>query len=233
MSMDERADIAADRRRLAQRAALLDAASEMLMRGGPDAISLRKLAAKVGTSTMAVYTAFGGKEGLINALFDEAFDRLAEAQRAVPKAPEPLIWLQGLARAYRSFALENPSYYALMISVTMPVSESLRHEEPSCTTPPARGIAQQHGYQMLFDAVKACVAEGSLPSDVAPAIMADALWATVHGLCSLELAGFHTSAEGAEARFSLTCGAVLKALLTPKGLAKLEALAARPLKPEN
>src|SRR3569833_622612 len=47
---------AANPRRDAQRAALLDAASRMLMHGGPDAISLRKLAAEVGTSTMAVYT---------------------------------------------------------------------------------------------------------------------------------------------------------------------------------
>ena len=68
---------AADARRSAQREALLDAASEMLVHGGPDAISLRKLAARVGTSTMAVYTAFGGKDGLIAALFMEAFDRLA------------------------------------------------------------------------------------------------------------------------------------------------------------
>ena len=38
---------AADARRSAQREALLDAASEMLVHGGPDAISLRKLAAQV------------------------------------------------------------------------------------------------------------------------------------------------------------------------------------------
>ena len=119
----------AELRRNAQRAALLDAASEMLLRGGPDSISLRKLAAKVGTSTMAVYTAFGAKEGLITALFEEAFDRLADAQAAVPRNAEPLLWLADLGRAYHSFAQENPSYYALMISATMPVSEAARHAE--------------------------------------------------------------------------------------------------------
>ncbi len=74
------AESPADKRRLAQRDALLDAASEMLVHGGPDAISLRKLAARIGTSTMAVYTAFGGKDGLIAALFTEAFNRLAAAE---------------------------------------------------------------------------------------------------------------------------------------------------------
>ncbi len=221
MSLDDRIDTATDRRRTAQRAALLDAASEMLMRGGPDAISLRKLASNVGTSTMAVYTAFGGKEGLISALFEEAFNRLSEAQNSAPKEKEPLLWLQNLGRAYRRFALENPSYYALMISVTMPVSETVRHEHPDYSTPPARAISRHPSYQHLLDAIKACVAEGSLP-DMHPALVADAFWATVHGLCSLELAGFYGSEKDASASFSLTCSAVLKGLLTPAGLAKFE-----------
>lgn len=226
MSLDDTPDTStADQRRNAQRAALLDAASEMLMRGGPDAISLRKLAARVGTSTMAVYTAFGGKEGLITALFEEAFDRLADAQNAVTRSPEPLLWLEGLGRAYRQFALANPSYYALMISVTMPVSEALRHEELSITNPPARGISRYPSYQNLFDAVEACVADGSFAPDGDPMMIADAFWATVHGLCSLELAGFYPSAEIAQARFSFTCFAVMRGLLTEKGLAKLQALA--------
>ncbi|HEY4345909.1 MAG TPA: TetR/AcrR family transcriptional regulator [Parvibaculum sp.] len=225
MSLDESPDTSTvDKRRNAQRAALLDAASEMLMRGGPDAISLRKLAANVGTSTMAVYTAFGGKEGLITALFEEAFDRLAAAQNAVPKSPEPLLWLEGLGRAYRRFALDNPSYYALMISVTMPVSETIRHEERS-SNPPARGISRYASYQNLHDAVQACIDDGSFPSDVDTMMIADAFWATVHGLCSLELAGFYASAEAAQERFSFTCFSMMRGVLTEKGLAKLASLA--------
>lgn len=221
MSLDESPDAkTADQRRNAQRAALLDAASEMLMRGGPDSISLRKLAAKVGTSTMAVYTAFGGKDGLITALFNEAFDRLAAAQNAVPRSPEPLHWLEGLSHAYRRFALDNPSYYALMISVTMPVSEAMRHEAPGSDLP-ARGIAHHASYQRLFEAVQACQDDGSFSPNIDTMLIADAFWATVHGLCSLELAGFYASAEAAQARFDFTCPAVVRGLLTEKGLARL------------
>jgi AcrR family transcriptional regulator len=225
MSLDESPEsVTVDQRRNAQRAMLLDAASEMLVRGGPDAISLRKLAARVGTSTMAVYTAFGGKEGLVTALFEEAFDRLAAAQNAVPKSPEPLLWLEGLGRAYRRFALDNPSYYALMISVTMPVSEAMRHEERSFTQPPARGISRYASYQNLYDAVQACIDDGSFPADADATMIADAFWSTVHGLCSLELAGFYASADAAQARFNFTCLAVMRGLLTGKGQAKLRAL---------
>ena len=225
MSLDESPDAkTGDKRRNTQRAALLDAASEMLMRGGPDAISLRKLAAKVGTSTMAVYTAFGGKDGLITGLFNEAFDRLAAAQNAVPRSPEPLLWLEGLGRAYRRFALDNPSYYALMISVTMPVSEAMRHEVLASDLP-ARGISHHAAYRRLFEAVQACKDEGSFSADVDTMLIADAFWSTVHGLCSLELAGFYASAEAAQARFGFTCFAVMRGLLTEKGLARFASLA--------
>lgn len=218
----------ADQRRNAQRAALLDAASEMLMRGGPDAISLRKLARKVGTSTMAVYTAFGGKDGLITALFDEAFDRLGDAQQAVPRNADPLLWMGDLARAYRRFALDNPSYYALMISATMPVSEAMRHAEESGTALPARGISGHPSYQYLYEAVTACIAEGSFSDTIEPIMVADALWAVVHGLCSLELAGFHDSATDAKAHFAITTQAVIRGFLTDKARARYKAPSANP-----
>ncbi|HEX7775146.1 MAG TPA: WHG domain-containing protein [Parvibaculum sp.] len=223
-SLDDKADTSAANRRDAQRAALLDAASEMLMRGGPDAISLRKLAARVGTSTMSVYTAFGGKEGLIAALFEEAFDRLADAEMAVARPAEPLLWLAELGRAYRRFAIENPSYYALMISVTMPVVETLRHDQPADNETPARHIPSHPSFQILIDAIEACIAEGSFPSGIDALVIADALWATTHGHCSLELAGFYASAETAEARFASASTAILKGFLTSKGLEKLRSL---------
>ncbi len=223
-SLDHKAAGAATRRRDARRAALLDAASGMLMRGGPDAISLRKLAAKVGTSTMAVYTAFGGKEGLVTALFEEAFNRLADAEFAVARPDEPLLWLGALGQAYRRFAIENPSYYALMISVTMPVSEGLRHDQPADGGTPARNISRHPSFQILIDAIEACIAEGSFSADVDPLIIADALWSTTHGHCSLELAGFYASAATAEARFASASAAILKGFLTPKGLEKLHSL---------
>jgi AcrR family transcriptional regulator len=211
-----------DDRRTAQRAALLDAASEMLMRGGPDSISLRKLATKVGASTMAVYTAFGGKDGLIAALFNEAFERLSTTQAAVPKQDEPLLYLAELGRAYHEFALSNPSYYALMISATMPVPEQMRHAVESKGTPAARGISGHSSYAFLYEAVEACIKEGSFPQDIEPMMIADAFWAVVHGLCSLELAGFHATADDANARFAITTLALMRGFLTEKGHAKLD-----------
>ncbi|MDE1173542.1 MAG: TetR/AcrR family transcriptional regulator [Parvibaculaceae bacterium] len=210
-----------------QRKTLLDAASAMLARGGPDALSLRKLAASVGTSTMAIYTGFGGKEGLIQALLEEAFSRLARAQEAVPADPDPLLRLARLGEAYRRFALENPSYYALMISVTMPVPAELRHLEESEAAPAARGISGHDSYRHLYEAVEASIDQGYLAGGREPGMVANALWATVHGLTSLELAGYHATSEEAAEQFTFTSHAILKGLMTEKGLKHFAGLEAQ------
>ena len=50
------------------RGRLLERARTLLSSQGPAALSLRTLAADVGTSTTAVYALFGGKPGLLEAL---------------------------------------------------------------------------------------------------------------------------------------------------------------------
>lgn len=196
-----------------QRTELLDAASEMLAKGGPEALSVRKLATAVGTSTMTIYTAFDGKDGVIAALYEEAFSRMGDFQEAVPKGESPLEWLAGLGAAYRQFALKNPSYYALIMAETLPLSELQGREGE----PLARGIARQRSYRSLFDAVRACQKQGLLSSDHATEEITAVLWATVHGHVSLELAGFHESRDAADSRFLLLTRLVLVGLLTNKG----------------
>jgi AcrR family transcriptional regulator len=196
-----------------QRSDLLDAASEMLAKGGPEALSVRKLATAVGTSTMAIYTAYEGKDGVIAALYEEAFARMAEFQEAVPRPDSPLEWLAGLGAAYRAFALKHPSYYALIMSETLPISE---FQTPGAE-PLARGIARQRSYRSLFEAVEACQKDRLMPSTLTTEEITAVLWATVHGHVSLELAGFHENRDAADARFLLLTRSVLSGLLTPKG----------------
>ena len=204
----------------AQRQALLDAASEMLVHEGPGALSLRKLAKKAGASTMAVYTAFGGKDGLLEALFEEAFDRLAEMQADVPRDPDPMTWLGELGAAYRAFALSNPAYYALMISVTMPLTEHVPEEQEE--TPPARSISHHPAYSYLHQAVEACIEAGYFRDGLAAGDVADMLWAHVHGLCSLELAGYYASEKAAQARFDLSSETIMRGLISEQGRKHLE-----------
>ena len=201
-------------RKAAQRRALLDGASEILMQDGPAGLSLRKLAARVGVSTMAVYTAFGGKEGLMRALFEEAFERLAEAQARAPASRDPLISLANSAAAYRRFALANPAYYALMISITMPLDSQERHAKDD--VPAARSIAGQRAFSFLLDGIERAQKGGLLRTDVPTRQIADSFWAMVHGLCSLELAGYDASKAAADRRFAIATEAIMRGFLQPQ-----------------
>ena len=62
--------------RAQQRRILIQSAIELLLEEGPAAVSLRRVATNAGMSTQMVYTLFGGKAGLFQAIYEEAFDRL-------------------------------------------------------------------------------------------------------------------------------------------------------------
>lgn len=162
----------------ALRVRLLDTAGELLTWEGPDALSLRRLAAAAGTSTSAVYALFGGKPGILRWLFIEAFTRFAAHLDTVTPSDDPLADLLALGRAYRASALADPHLYAVMFGSPVPgfepTPEDYAHAEAT--------------FAPLLDTVRRAVAAGLL-RDADPYLIATALWANVHGLVSLELGG--------------------------------------------
>jgi len=96
-------------------ATLLQAAREILMTSGLPGLSLRRIAEAAGCTTMQVYSRFQGKDGLLQALFEEGFELLAAAQRAIPLSMPAEKRVQHLCRAYLQIAAEYPQHYALML----------------------------------------------------------------------------------------------------------------------
>lgn len=95
--------------------ALLQAARRIFTAEGLQALSMRRVADAAGCTTMQVYSRFGGKDGLIQALFDEGFEALEEAQRAVPLTLPPAERVRHLCRQYLKVAAERPHHYSLML----------------------------------------------------------------------------------------------------------------------
>src|SRR5439155_14458417 len=87
---------------------------------GPKALSLRKLAADAGTSTTAVYSLFGSKPDLVNALYAEGFRRFGTRLAAVPHTGDAAPALVRLGIAYRESALADPHPYAIMFTRSVP-----------------------------------------------------------------------------------------------------------------
>jgi len=98
------------------RRALVEAALELLLEGGTEALGMRELARRVGVSAAAPYRHFRDKQALIQAvaaagfaLFLEAIDK---AKADVPAEEQ----FGAMAEAYVQFALRYPRLYRLMFS---------------------------------------------------------------------------------------------------------------------
>lgn len=172
------------RGREALRRGLLDAAGRLLVEEGPGALSMRRISREVNCSTKVIYTLFGGKRELVEELRLEGFDRLRRSVEAVEHPGDPWAYVIALGWAYRENALANPNHYAVMFGRALPGLEP--------TEEGLRGSERTFGG--LVAAVEGCVEAGVVaPSD--PRAVASVLWATVHGVVSLELAG-HLEGEG-------------------------------------
>jgi AcrR family transcriptional regulator len=159
-------------------ARLVDEAARILVDQGPAGLSLRKLAAAVGVSTMPVYTLFGDKQGLLAAMHREGFRRLGAALDAVPRTGEPLSDVVALGLAYRQAALASPHLYGLMFG----------RVAPGFSPDPADREAADQTYRPLVDGVARCQAAGVFAGDD-PERIALHLWAVAHGMVSLEMNG--------------------------------------------
>jgi AcrR family transcriptional regulator len=158
---------------------LVDEAGRLLSNEGAAALSLRRLATATGTSTMAVYTLFGDKQGLLAAMYRAGFERLGAAMTsAVEGVDDPLAALAELGLAYRRAALANPHLYDLMFG--RPVAAF----DPD----PADRETADSTFRPLVDGVQRCMDSGAIVAGDAERV-ASYLWAVSHGMVSLELAG--------------------------------------------
>lgn len=97
------------------RRALLEAASRLLEREGPNALSLRAVAREAGVSPAAPYHHFKDKSELMLAISEEGFVQLFNfmQQSTDPDAP-PIERVAAIGVAYVEFAKAHPSIYRVM-----------------------------------------------------------------------------------------------------------------------
>lgn len=159
--------------------ALIRAAHQLLAEVGPDALTVRRIANEAGMSTMNVYSRFGGKDGVIDELYADGHRRLTATIEAVPMTDDVPGDLIRVAHAYRDFARDNPTYYGVMFR------SSITGFEPSQE-------ASELALKGLSSFVER-VARGQELGHIKTGNGFDALgiaawlWASCHGMVSLEL----------------------------------------------
>jgi AcrR family transcriptional regulator len=173
---------------------LLDAAVALLNDHGPDALQARKVASAAATSTMAVYTQFGGMRTLIAAVAEEGLRQFA-VSIAVPDTDDPVADMFICGRAYRKFAIERPHLYRLMFGSTSAHGiDAPGHNLLTMTVDAIR--SEYAAFGQLVHIVRRCIqldriTSGSADDEPAVITASAQLWCAIHGFVMLELAGYY------------------------------------------
>lgn len=137
---------------------IVAAARELLEAQGPDGLSMRRVAERVGIRAPSIYKHFPDKEALEAALISDGFVALAERFEAAGDG-DPLA---AFSATYRDFARGRPHLYRLMTGRPLP-------------------------RERLAAGVEARAAGAALRAAGGDADLARALWAFAHGMTILEL----------------------------------------------
>ncbi|GBG40740.1 TetR family transcriptional regulator [Mycobacterium montefiorense] len=173
---------------------MLHAAVGLLDEHGPDALQTRKVAGAAGTSTMSVYTHFGGMQALIAAVADEGLRQFDEAL-TVPPSDDPVADLFIVGGAYRRYAIERPHMYRLMFGSTS--AHGINAPAHNVLTLTLAEIEERYqSFAHVVRGVHRCmqagrITVGSAEDDAAVVATAAQFWALIHGFVMLELAGYY------------------------------------------
>jgi AcrR family transcriptional regulator len=188
--------------REALRSAVIETAGEILARDGAAGLTMRRLAAALGCTTTVLYTMFGGKQGLIDAMYREGFERLTARMRAIPSDAPPAERLRLSGLAYRENALASPQLYQLAFGGAAP------EHRPG----PEAAAAAEASLEPLIEIVQACIDAGIFRPEN-PRFIAQVLTAAAHGAVSLELSHYFWSHAEAEQRYSTLTAAAAQAFM--------------------
>ena len=191
---------------------ILDAARELFITEGYEGVSMRKLAEKIEYSPTAIYAYFADKEDLFHQLCQEDFGRLAQVFQSAAMPVEPIARIREIGRIYIEFGIRYPNHYKLMFMTPHPPG----HFDDSDQE--IKGNPESDAYAFLRLAVQQGIEAGLFQPEVADAdLISQTLWATAHGVISLQIAKCNDSAwvdwRPMAERTSVALDAILRGLL--------------------
>lgn len=152
---------------------ILDAAEHLLVELGSDeAVSVRAIAEAVGVTAPSIYRHFEDKDELLYQVCQRRFADFNAALAAVDGVEGPVETLRAMGEAYMRFALQHPEHYRVLMMTSR--KKDMERE----------GSQGALAFERLVSATQRCIDAGLCRfSD--PVKGAVAMWAGVHGMCSL------------------------------------------------
>lgn len=154
---------------------LLAAAKELFAQSGYEQTSTAAIARHAGTSESQLVRHFGGKRGLLNAIFDEGWRTLnGQIPRRLSKAPDPIAGIETvLATVIEGLQKDQHLAYLLLF-------EGRRIREPGLK------LELSHGYEefvrFLFGLIRNAQEENVISRDISTAALASALVGAAEGM---------------------------------------------------
>lgn len=155
---------------------IVGAARALYFERGPDTVTMRAVAERVGVTATALYRHFPDKDAILREVVGEGSRLLGSHLFRALEAPTPLERLRATAFAYLDFALAQPQAYRALFEPAGDDEASPVHAQ--------RGAIRR----FLRDRVREAMDAGVVaPGD--PEGIALTLWSLLHGLASLHQSG--------------------------------------------
>lgn len=165
------------REKEALRQRILEAARDIYLREGPDALSIRKVARAIEYSPGTIYLHYRDKDDLLLELHRDAFRRKGGLFGPLMSITDPVARLEAMGRAYIHHALENAADFHLMFVDECPISRMVETGEEWTNGDTVM--------DMLRNTIQQGIDQGSMRPDIVPETMTVILWSLVHGCATL------------------------------------------------
>lgn len=171
------------REREETRSVILDAARELFVAEGYEAVTMRRIADKIEYSPTAIYFHFRDKEALLKELCECDFATLAVQLSKIAQVKDPIERLRRTGHAYIDFGLGRPNHYRLMFMTPHPPIE---HDDSEIVE---RGNPEKDAYAFVRGIVTEIIEQGLFKGTAKDIdLITQTMWAAAHGVISLQIA---------------------------------------------
>jgi AcrR family transcriptional regulator len=166
-----------------RREEILAAAKDILLADGYEGVSIRKVAARIGISSTAIYLYFKEKDELLDTICHEVFAGLVAPMDALLAAPAPPLDRMRLGlTAYLKFCLAHPDEYRVVFLTHRP-NNGWDHRAPLRYVD-RWGHARVNTFMFLVEGLRQCMEAGQIRR-ADPMTLAETVLAAQHGLLAL------------------------------------------------
>lgn len=158
---------------------IVEEALRIVTHEGPEGITIRALAQRLGLSAGSIYSHFRSKDELLQQVAAQGFEMLMKEAIGAAELADPREAMLEGGRRYLAFAMQHPALYRLMFEEV----DLARFRAEPLTPVPGRAL-----YDLYRDLYSRAVEAGAI-RDIDPEMQTLIGWSAVHGFAMLALSG--------------------------------------------